>query len=285
MEKNAIILSLSSDIGYEIASDWLSQGYNVFGTYRHFSDKVSDLKHKGAHVLYCNLNDINSLDKCVNEMLLALNGTWDVLLIASGNQDPVGRFSEINLIDWVASIQSNFTSPMMFLHKLLGARSLDKETQKPSVIFFAGGGTNDAPQNYSSYIISKIALIKATEILDSEMPDVKFIIIGPGWVKTKTHQPTLSTYQKQAGANYQRTLSKLSSDECVPIQSVIDCVNWAIAKNKDIVGGRNISLVYDMWETDSLDELLLSDDNIYKLRRFGNELKVNSSPISEKSCE
>ena len=39
MKKNRIILSISSDIGFALACDWLKKGFNVSGTYRNYSDK------------------------------------------------------------------------------------------------------------------------------------------------------------------------------------------------------------------------------------------------------
>ena len=54
-----------------------------------------------------------------------------------------------------------------------------------SVITFSGSGTNGTADHLSGYTCGKIALIKAMELLDSEIEDVKFSCIGPGWVKPK----------------------------------------------------------------------------------------------------
>ena len=43
MKKNAIIFSISSDIGYEIALMLQKEGYTVYGTYKNFSEKMSTL--------------------------------------------------------------------------------------------------------------------------------------------------------------------------------------------------------------------------------------------------
>ena len=41
--------------------------------------------------------------------------------------------------------------------------------------------------------------------------------------------------------------------------------------NKNIIGGRNISVQFDKWESDFFKETLNSDSNIYKLRRDFND--------------
>jgi len=45
---------------------------------------------------------------------------------------------------------------------------------------------------------------------------------------------------------------------------------------KAALGGRNLSLVYDSWVGGgvSLSRRLRQDPNLYKLRRFGNEMTI-----------
>jgi len=167
----------------------------------------------------------------------------------------------------------NFLNQLRLLHRLLPFRN--QNTTEKSVLFFAGGGTNNPVNHYSAYTISKIALIKSCELLDSEISDVKFSIIGPGWVKTKIHNSTLLSGEEMAGKNYLKTKQKLDSDECVPINQVIDSFEWVLSQPKKIVGGRNFSTVFDRWGSAELIKQLLSDENMYKLRRHKNDVLVN----------
>jgi len=45
-----------------------------------------------------------------------------------------------------------------------------------------------------------------------------------------------------------------------------------ISQPKEVVGGRNFSVVNDKWGESKLNKELLKNENMYKLRRFGNEL-------------
>ena len=144
---------------------------------------------------------------------------------------------------------------------------------EPCVLFFAGGSTNNATVNYSAYTISKIALIKMCELLDAEVPDIKFTIIGPGWVKTKIHEATLRAKEK-AGNNYKKTIEKLSGNECTPMEAVLDCCDWLIKAPREVISGRNFSAVFDKWGSEELVKMLKQNINIYKLRRFGNDITV-----------
>ena len=167
------------------------------------------------------------------------------------------------------SVRANFTGQLQIVRELLPARNLNS-SHGPCVIFFAGGGTNNAVKNYSAYTISKIALIKMCELLDAEIPDTRFTILGPGWVKTKIHQETLRA-GKVAGANYQRTLHKLESDECTPMERVLDFLDWAIEQPREVIGGRNFSIVNDLWGTGRLNQQLAATPDMFKLRRFLND--------------
>ena len=141
------------------------------------------------------------------------------------------------------------------------------------MILFAGGGTNSATKYYSAYTISKIALIKMCELLSAEILDIRFSIVGPGWVKTKIHDATL-TAGERAGKNYEKTKFKLQSDELTTMKDVLDCCDWLISSPRELISGRNFSTVFDKWGTEELFEALIRDSDMYKLRRHGNELLI-----------
>ena len=128
----------------------------------------------------------------------------------------------------------------------------------------------------------KIMLIKFSELLDYEMKNVSCCIIGPGFVKTKIHDATISN-KVGAGDHYKRTIDRFDSINCVPIHKVVECVDWVLSQSKKIVGGRNISLVYDDWGSKKLNNLLLKNTNIYKLRRFGNDKLIRKKIINLKN--
>lgn len=266
--KRRIILSASSDIGTALAQSWLAQGFEVLGTFRTYSVNCNKLEHAGAKLIQCDLNDKISSDSAVKE--LSSFGKWDILTVAAGTVEPIGNFLETNFNDWENSIRINFISQLRFLHGMLPYRRQSSKFM-PLVLFFAGGGTNNATVNYSAYTISKIASIKMCELLDAEIPDTRFVILGPGVVKTKIHEATLNSPEK-AGSNYKKTIEILSGGKCYPMSKVVDCCNWLIAGDRNIISGRNFSAVNDKWGYRELENLLASDQNIYKLRRFGNNL-------------
>ena len=265
--KQAIVASISSDIGTALAAAWLRKGWGVAGTYRTWSPAVSELREAGALVTPCDLADAGSVHAACRTLCASTNG-WDVLVLGAGTQEPVGNFAEVEFDAWETSLRVNFNAQLRLVHALLPSRRLSHQ-RTPTVIFFAGGGTNNAPTCYSAYVISKIASIKMCELLDAEVPDTKFSILGPGWVKTKIHQATVRA-GAGAGANYQKTVDFLSSGTGTPVERVVECCNWIIEAPRTTVGGRNFSVVHDRWGEQALAERLGREPDLFKLRRCGN---------------
>lgn len=267
-----ILISASSDIGTAASERWLDAGWSVFGTYRTRSTKVDKLRTEGAALVQCDLTSAESIDMACKE-LTNLCTDWDVLVLAPGTQDPIGPFLDCDFKEWESSLNINFVSQIRIVRKLMDFRS--RKGPAPTVLFFAGGGTNGAVVNYSAYTVSKIALIKMCELLDAEVNDTKFVILGPGWVKTKIHDSTLRAKHK-AGDNFQRTLSTIATSQWTPMKRVLDCCDWMIGAQREVVSGRNFSVVHDAWNTEKLQRLLLTDHGMYKLRRNGNEILIRS---------
>ena len=119
-----------------------------------------------------------------------------------------------------------------------------------------------------AYTLSKITSIKAVELLDAELKDTKFSILGPGWVKTKIHKSTIDQ-PLNSGNNYQKTLQNFKKNNFYPMSKLIKCCNWLLNSNKKLVGGRNFSSVFDPWDNKKIN-MIKKDPNLFKLRRFGN---------------
>jgi hypothetical protein len=90
-------------------------------------------------------------------------------------------------------------------------------------------------------------------------------------VKTKIHQATLQAGPSRAGANYGRTIEKLEGDECNPVQNVVECCDWILSQPREVIGGRNFSVVFDPWRDPSVGEVLRKEPDLFKLRRSGNQ--------------
>jgi len=266
INKNILIISATSDIGFDICKRWKKQGHNVIGSYRTKNSNYEKLSAMGIDLIHLDLSQKETIRSFLKSLSTHSNA-WDILILCPANMEPIGNFTEVDIDKWEETVNTNFTKQMGLLHKILPYKN-KKETS--SVILFSGSGTNNAPAYYSAYTISKIASIKMMELLDAEIEDTKFMIYGPGWVKTKIHQQTLDA-KESVGEHYQTTLDKLDSNECTNIDTVIDAIEWGISMNKEVIGGRNISVVFDKWGSNELELELKENKDMYKLRRYKND--------------
>jgi NAD(P)-dependent dehydrogenase (short-subunit alcohol dehydrogenase family) len=196
-----------------------------------------------------------------------------VLVVAAGTEEPIGSFWDCDENAWDEGVQVNAVAPLRLVRQLYPMRN---RSATPAVAFFSGSGTNNAAPAYSAYCASKILLVKMCELLDAESPDTSFFIIGPGIVRTKIHDQTLRALG-QSGDNYRRVVDFLSSTNSgTSHDDIYACLQWCVNAGKAVIGGRNLSLVHDAWRGGgaALARQLAQDANLYKLRRFGNDLRI-----------
>lgn len=267
--KNAIIIGAGSDIGLALAHAWKTQGFTLSGTSRQMPEKLKQARDLFAHLLPCDLTDARSIDACTKSFAQQKTA-WDVLVFCPGTLEPIERFDRCDMDAWEKGLQVNFTGQLRLLHGLLALRNR-AGGELPLVLFFAGGGTNSAPLHFSSYTLSKIALIKAVELLDHEFPDIRFSIVGPGWVDTKIHEETLRAGDTASAGSASETRRRIADGDFVPMSRVVECCNWILGSPKSVIGGRNFSVAHDKWGEADLEKELQSDTHKYKLRRFGND--------------
>lgn len=268
--RSVIVIGIGSDIGRELAVRFVADGWKVTGTLR--SRKGLAALPQGLRLVHCDLASTRSVVAAVKA--LRRNGAkWDLVVVAAGTEEPVGTFWECEAEAWDENIRVNALAPLRLLRGLYPARNA---TGTPGVAFFSGAGTNSAAPAYSAYCASKIFLLKMCELLDAESPDTSFFIIGPGIVRTKIHEQTLHA-GKRSGANYRKVVDFLNSgDPGTSHDEVYACLQWCVGAGKAVIGGRNISLVHDVWRGGGagLAGMLKGDPNLYKLRRFGNDMRV-----------
>ena len=265
--RSAIVIAASSDIGANLCKHWRGKGWKVAGTFRSASPNVEELQRTHNVELFpCDLLNPDSIKNSCSALANTCPN-WDVLTFAPGLQDPIGFFEQVDFEKWEQGVNVNLLKPLEILHRLLPYRNREK---KPTVLFFAGGGTNNAVVRYSSYTLSKIALIKMCELLDAEMPDTRFVIVGPGWVKTKIHVSTVNA-KEAAGANFHRTLEKFQKGDWIPMEKVVECCTYLVTTPCDAISGRNFSVASDSWGTIDLEQALISNPEMYKLKRHLND--------------
>ena len=251
--KKIVLLSISSDIAFEVANDLLKKKFKIIGTYKTSSNKVSKLKKDGVKLFKLDLSNKKNIDLVAKKINYFTKKNWDYFISFAGQLNPIGKIIGTNSNNWERSIYVNSLGQLRLLSKIL------KRNAKRRVLFFSGSGTNGPKNNYSAYTLSKILLIKFVELLDSEEKKVIAGILGPGFIKTKIHK---------------NKKIKTSKNEINKIKKIVNFIYWFFSQPKNIVGGRNFSLVSDKLESKKIIKLLKSNKDNFKLRRYGNNISL-----------
>ncbi len=266
MMMKIIILGGSSDIGKALVEK-LKNDNEIIITY--FSQNPFD--NNNIKSLYLDISSKDNINEFINKTELS---NWDCLIFLSASLKPVGLFLDNDANDWAKSIDINFTNQIYLLNKILSKKN-NTNTHEKTVLFCAGPGTNNPTTRHSAYTVSKIALIKLTELLDFEFPDIKFSIIGPGWVNTKIHNEIIEAGKKNAGNLLDETKRRREANQFNSMEKVINSFYEVLKLPKNVVGGKNISTQNDKISDDDILDFLEIDDDIYKLRRDFNDFNLD----------
>lgn len=262
--KTALVLGITADIGRAIAERLLSDNWNVIGLGRTL-DRVSDLQgRKNLHLISSDVSKPTSIERAISE-LRELNLQWELFVSSVGTLEPIGKFFDLGFDAWERSLTVNFTGQLRVLHGAWAYRNLKSIV---NIMLLAGGGTNSPFLNYSSYCVSKIALIKMCELISAETPEANAFIIGPGYVRTRIHEETLRAGPDAAGEAYQNTLDLLRG-EGTSFNDIYEHMKWCISQGPSVVAGRNFSTVHDPWRHGAmaLAGRLVNHLDAFRLRR------------------
>jgi len=268
-KKVIVIISITSDIGLSLAKRYSKEDYTIVGTYRSTA-RLNELKNiSDCHLISCNIGEEKSIHRFVEEYA-KLGLQWDTFISCPCNPLPLKAFFECDFDEWSNSVHINAIEQLRILHRLWPFRN---KGHVSDVIFFAGGGMNNAVINFSAYTISKLMLAKMCEFIDAENEDLNIFIVGPGWTKTKTHNLILENIDRN-DERYHKTVDFMKNKEGTTINDIYSCIKWLCERGKKVASGRNFSVVNDKWKGNlnkRLENELKSDINMYKMRRYKND--------------
>lgn len=269
-KQTLVILSVTSDIGFALTQNYLRAGHQVIGTYRSTQHLNEISGHPNLKLLKCDFSINKSMTAFIYNFK-KINKQWNTLISCIGEPRPLTGFFDTNFDVWQKSVEINALSQLRILHRLYKYRN---PQQISNVVFFAGGGVNNAVVNFSAYTIAKIMLIKMCEFIDAENPDLNIFIVGPGWTKTKIHKLILND-PNITSTKREETLTFLKKSAGTDINYIYECINWLSKSGKKVASGRNFALAHDPLQKcvrSYLSAALKADPNMYKIRRLEKKL-------------
>lgn len=131
---------------------------------------------------------------------------WDLLIVAMGTMEPIGKFFDVPQSDWERSLWVNALRPLELIRCVWNNRRAGAR-----VVFMSGPNPNVPTPTYTAYRAGKAILQSLVETLNAEYPDTKFCWFIPGVVNTKIHYQTLAAGER--AANRERVLKIVNGTE------------------------------------------------------------------------
>lgn len=121
------------------------------------------------------------------------SGAWDLLILAQGTMEPIGKFFETSRDDWAQALCVNAITPLSDLRTLWPRREAGAK-----VVFLGGPNMANPNATYSAYRCGKAVIEAVAVTLAAEYPGHRFVVLHPGVVNTKFHLQTIAAGKRAA---------------------------------------------------------------------------------------
>ncbi len=267
-DKIIIITGASSGIGKEISLNLSKENAQLIFISRNLSSLkiLSNGIHNNKNLLYSlNVSKTKEVQKFY-QFVKSKYSRIDCIINCAGIFGPIGKLEQVSPDNFLIPIQTNLIGTYNMCY--YGLPFL-KKSEHAKIINFSGGGTTSSFPNYSGYACSKIALVKLTENMAIEYPNLDINIIAPGFIKTPLAKQTIKSKEK-AGTFYTKTIEMLNNGG-VSVKYVVSLCKFLISNKSDGISGKFISAPWDNWEKQSFIDKLKTDKDYCTLRRIDNK--------------
>lgn len=268
--KIAVITGGSGGISSVVAETLAHEGAKIFVLDRDsvkLRQAVARFSRQKLSVygLRCDVSKEREVESAVKKIVKS-GKRIDILVNCAGIQAPIGPFSENNFSEWVRNVQINLLGTVLVTKNILPQMIKQKNG---SIINFSGGGSTSSRPNFSAYAVSKIGVVKFTEILADEVKKygVRVNAVSPGAVNTAMLKEVIRA-GKRAGAEELRGAKLRAKKGGTPPELAAQLVAFLASPKSDGLTGKLISAPWDDWRhwtKKDITAIMKSDK--YTLRR------------------
>ena len=282
--KNVIITGSTGGFGTSLAIKYFQEGANLIligRTLKKLNKLKSELeknKIKNQFVITIELDFLNLslIPKVIIKELKRISKI-DVLINCAAIQGPIGKSWENNFKEWEKTFNINFYSTMLVTNTIL---PIMLKKNKGSIINLSGGGSTSSRPDFSSYAISKTALVRYTEILADELSNtsIKVNSIAPGVMATNMIKQVIKSKNKINNINEVISAKKvfLEGDN---MKSAINLCIFLSTNESNGISGKLISAAWDPWDKFARYKSSIANSDIYTLRRIIPEDRGMNWPL------
>ncbi len=189
-----------------------------------------------------------------------------IIINTVGVQGEIKNFFTLNLEKFYQVFKINFFSQVLLFKNIYQYIKLNKNML---IIMFSGGGVSGQRQNFSPYVLSKIALVKLVEILALEFnnKNIRINAISPGIINSKMTRLILKE-NKNVGFKELKKIKKEIVKSKKSLEKIYNLINLLSKKKGKQISGKIISSRwdrFDKWNSKDIKRLISYD--LFTLRR------------------
>lgn len=272
MRNFVFITGASRGLGKFLAEAFWMHGYDLILVARdlkllHENIKLLDQKeNKKIYCFQCDLGDLAQVERLIIQ-LTTFMPEIQVLINNAATQGPIGPLIKNQFTEWEKAYRTNFFSPVLLSKAVL---PFMMKADHGSIINLSGGGATGPRENFTSYASAKASLVRFSETLAQELrhSKIKINCIAPGAMKTDLLLEVLHTGSDLSGKNEYEAAYKVFSGEGSAMEQVANLALFLASRRSDGITGKLISAVWDDWENWPKHLDLVSNSDLYTLRRI-----------------
>ena len=246
--KKILITGGTGGIGSQVVKAFTKDGHNIT-IWSTNSKKFEALKKECANSANLQFQKVDiANEKQVGEAAKKIEGL-DILINAAAVLWPVKPFLETDLDELKKSIEISMWGTIYACYYLLPAL---KKSRSGKIINFSGGGGANSRKNHMAYSLAKTALVRFTENLALENPEVEANIIAPGAQKTPMWKDEKSDPEPEKWGD---------------MKELLNFIKFLASDKSNGISGRFINY-RDDWSKKEFAEKIKSDSDFLTLRRI-----------------
>jgi len=267
-----IIFGATGSIGSYLAKEYISQNNEVLLFVKNIKSKKKILDELKFHssskkitIDQLNIKKLFSIKKKLNKYKSFIKNT-NIIINATGGLGEIKNILKVNLKKFKNTMDINFFFNLVLLQNLL---KFIKNNKNLLLILFSGGGVTNYRKNFSSYSISKLALVKFVEIASNEInnKNIRINAIAPGIIKSKMIDITMKNRKLVSKKEIIKIKKEINFSNDA-LKKLFKVINFLSSNKGKKITGKLISSKWDnieIWNKKKIEKL--NDKDLYLMRR------------------
>ncbi len=223
----AVVTGATRGIGYAIADRLKNDGLDVIGTGTGKEAKCPE------GVVYRQVDILD--DRSVNEFVDFLKKEKIDILVNNAGINKIGKFSEIDIVDFDNIIKVNLRAPFIFCQAVVPHMIKNKWGRIVNITSIFGNITKEYRASYSS---SKFGLDGMTAALSAEVAEFGVLAncVAPGFIDTDLTRKVLGVQGMQELGN------KIPAKRVGKVDEIASFVSWLVSEENTYLSGQNLTI-------------------------------------------